>query len=679
MEFNDFRQRFQAHIADLVNNQQMLFVTNVEKQLMWDTYLNAFPDELKQEYNCNCCRSFIRQWGNVVALKDGKIHSIWSFISDEPFTEVCKAMNTLITSAPISDVFVTKHPKLGTEKNVQGYITDENGKQVRLETTLTWWHLYFQLPKMLVTSSSKSEEAIMGEFRDLRNVFKRSLDEISIDAVDTILELIAQNSLYRGAEFKGMLNAFKKIKVAYALIPDNERDIYCWLNFNQHSGSVAKIRNTSIGTLLMDISEGKELDNAVAAFERIMAPANYKRPNAIITTKMVEQAESTIAELGLTNSLGRRFAIIDDITANNVLFVDRDVKAKKASTGLGALKEDLPINPKQFSKVESIAVSDFIKNVLPLSTNVEVLLENQHISNLVSLIAPQDTKAPSLFKWDNGFSWAYKNSLADSMKEKVKAAGGSIDGVLRFTIQWNDEDTKGVLDFDAEAYEPDGNHIYFSNNKKPGRSRLGGQLDVDMIRPNSIGIENITWDTLGKMQQGVYKLAIRNYDSGHNTGFKAEVEFNGEIHSFYYPKKVMGEMEIAHVTLSKEGFSIQPKIESSNSVSSKQVWGIDTSKFHKVNLICYSPNYWNDKPVGNQHVFFSLANANNDEITRGFFNEFLNSELDKHKRVFEALGSKMKVDPAINQVSGLGFSTTQRNELIVKVTGKTERMLKLQF
>ena len=249
--------------------------------------------------------------------------------------------------------------------------------------------------------------------------------------------------------------------------------------------SIGRIRNHSIGVLLVDVSEGVDLDTAVKRYEQIVAPANYKRPKAIFTKKMLEDAKNTLSELGYMNSLQRRFANLDDITINNILFSNKDAAKRISNAGdiFGELEKEVAINPKKFSRVEEIAVQDFIENVLPTAREVEAFIENKHSKNLVSMIAPVDSEAPTMFKWNNGLSWAYSGNVADSdLKQNVKAAGGAIDGVLRFSIQWN-EDGNDNCDLDAHCVEPDGNEIYFSNCRKPRKSSLGGQLDVDIVYP----------------------------------------------------------------------------------------------------------------------------------------------------------------------------------------------------
>lgn len=662
--FTKYKEALQLHFKSLVEGQSVLFVTDVDKDKMWDTYLNGFPEAERQEHNCSACRHFIKHYGSIVAIKDNKLVTMWQFASGLIiFDNISNELHRLVSTSPVKDIFVQKFATMGTDFNHEN--TETSG-------VITWHHMFCKLPNELVSKrNADTDDTVKAAYRDSRQVFKRSLDELTIDAVDTVMDMIKQNSLYRGEESKDTLAKFRTYQLEYKALRPDQKENYCWINANNNY--VSRIRNTAMGTLLTNISEGMELDRAVAAFESIMAPANYKRPTPVLTKKMIEEAEQKIAELGYSESLDRRFAIKEDIIVGNTLFVDRNVK--KATGVFSELKEGVTINPKTLSKMEEMNIDVFIANVLPKIDSLEVLLENTHQANLVSILTAVNAGAPSMFKWDNPFSWSYKDALTDSMKEKVKRAGGRVDGELRMSLEWSNFD-----DLDLHVVCPNRFEIYYGTKKD---FTTGGTLDVDMNAGGGTTrtpVENIIFPDKATMIEGEYLVFVNQFAKRESIdyGFAVEIECNGQLFSFGYDKIVSGKIEVARVKYSKKN-GIEVTSSLSTKTTSKEIWNLKTNQFHKVPLMMYSPNYWGGDGTGNKHIFFILEGAKSDESPRPFFNEFLKSELEKNKRVFEALGSKLKIEPADKQLSGLGFSSTNRNELIVRVTGSFSRTLKLKF
>ncbi|MCL6801984.1 hypothetical protein M3F36_016565 [Clostridioides difficile] len=680
MEFNNFKKQVQERFNKMTTGISYIYEVDLDKDRLWNLYLDSFPEGTneifreRREYDCSCCRQFIKNIGNVVTIKDNKISSIWDIDTDCPtFKPVVKALSEYVKSHNINDIYVSKFKKIGTDKNFEN----------TSEKVYEWNHLYIELPDRFVDKTNKSVGDIKGRIRDVKNVFKRSLDEISEDSVSIVLDLINQKSLYKGEEWQNPLIEFLKYKRNYIkLQTETDKQNFAWEQSVKAGVVIGKMRNHSIGTLLLDISEGVELDKAVNRYEKIVAPSNYKRPKAIYTKKMLDEAKKTITELGYMDSLQRRHATIDDITVNNILFVNKDSAKQMGEFDIfDEMSKGIGIDSKKFSKVEELNIEEFIQNVLPTSKEVELLLENRHIDNFVSLIAPVNKDAKSMLKWDNNFGWAYAGNMTDSsMKENVKNAGGKVDGVLRFSIQWNDTEFDNN-DLDAHCIEPNGNHIYFGNKTNYSTT---GMLDIDIMHPKrgNVAVENITWSDINKMRLGTYKFYVNNYSKRSGiSGFRAEIEFNGEIYSFDYNKPLRdGEnVMVAEVTLDiGNRFKIKPLLPSN--VSNKEIWGLTTNQFIPVSVIMNSPNYWDGQQgIGNKHYFFMLKDCINEETVNGFYNEYLKNDLNVHRKVFEALGSKMSVTFSENQMSGLGFSSTRRNEVIVKVRGSYERILKIKF
>lgn len=65
MEFVKFKRAVHAQFNQLAAGADMLFLTNVDKDALWDCYLNSFPEEERQSHNCNNCKHYIRHYGRL--------------------------------------------------------------------------------------------------------------------------------------------------------------------------------------------------------------------------------------------------------------------------------------------------------------------------------------------------------------------------------------------------------------------------------------------------------------------------------------------------------------------------------------------------------------------------------------------------------------------------------------
>ena len=76
-------------------------------------YKGDIPEDERQSHTCNCCRQFIKPYGNVVAIVNNKLVSIWdSLVLDEPYATVARNLAQLVKSKPVCNVFVSKVVKL---------------------------------------------------------------------------------------------------------------------------------------------------------------------------------------------------------------------------------------------------------------------------------------------------------------------------------------------------------------------------------------------------------------------------------------------------------------------------------------------------------------------------------------------------------------------------------------
>lgn len=685
-----------------------LFQSSVSGHELADKYLQGFGedpvfrDPESSVHNCNQCKNFLHRYANIVAVDENlNIITLFDCEVEEEYAESFRIMSEALKAADIKDVFVETYEmlshslcyerpindkqdnyKLGIDMNVKRYTKKEAEKfgVVKPNQIVEFHHLSVRIPRKFVSFSSDSAEAIRGQYRSDKDVFKRAMEELSLDTILLVRDLINQGSLLDGEAHLHKIEGIKPMMEAYKNVPTDKKDIWCWVN--SYKFKYAKFKNELIGVLCTELAEGKELNEACKAWNIRVDPANYMKAVAPITKRQIEEAQKFVEENGYSESFERRCATIEDIKASDILHINSgDGSIKKVSLFDNVKATSTRHKRSEFDGVETVGIEKFMTDILPSCTSVEAFLLNQHKGNMVTLTTSVNKDSKPIFKWPNNYSWTYNGNLAGKsmIKEEVKKAGGVVDAPFRFSIMWN-EDGRDIVDLDAHCIESslEGNARYEIYYGVRGRkSPRGGDLDVDMIKPRSKGVENIYYHSL---KDGIYKLRINNYDSGNHKNCKAEIFIDGDTYEYFVDHRISGTIDIATVTI-QNGCVVDIKhskyLTDSNAVST-EIYGLETNQFHKVNLICLSPNHWDGK-VGNKHYFFMLEGCKSPTQIRGFHNENLIPELFAHRKVMEVLANTTMVESTDKQLSGLGFNATVRDELVLRLKGSHNRVIKIQF
>lgn len=651
-EFHIFANVIEARFKAL--SQDELFMTNVGGDNLWDYYLSSFPAgsnpifRVRTEHDCSCCRNFIRNVGGVISISNGTRTTLWSVEGlPEPYATVAKRLDEIVRSSKIEGIYRTKESRYGNE------LTRELKPD---DSIMTWNHFFCRVEK---EHKTPEPDKVKGEIRTTFEVFKRGLDELKFEAMQDVMELIETNSLYRGQEHRESLEGFSRLWNAYPR-DEHRQERYDWIWRNCKS-KFARFRSSVIGTLVTDLSDGMELEEAVRKFEKKVAPENYKRTSSLITPKMIEGALATLDKLGLRDSINRRYAKLSDVSVNNVLFVDSSARGQMKDVLSSLLLEETKPRPViSGQRPLEIKVDDFLREVVPQAQSMDLLVENKHQGNFMSLTTEALPGSGNLFKWPNPFAWSYDGDFADGIKAKVKKAGGKVEADVRVSLGWFNFD-----DLDLHCIEPGGNHVYYGNKERC--------LDVDMNAGGGTSrepVENMVWD---KPKDGVYQVFVHNYAKREviDVGFDLEFETDGKLFPFVYKKPLsQGERVECFAFEIRHGKFLDLRIAAVGiGQSTREKWGIETEKLVPIDTLLASPNHWDDRAIGNKHWFFILKGCKNPEGVRGIYNEFLRGDLEPHRKVFEILGAKTKAPFAEEQLSGIGFSSTRHDDATIVVKG----------
>lgn len=621
-------------------------------------------------------------------------------------------------------------------------LTDDKGVQLTSDLSYgklvnhvyEFFHFNVRLDPKYVYEGNDSLETVLSKINNKRASFTKTMN-LSKESLQTVKEFILMNALIESDDHVYKIDQileFKKgnansdnifLKTGYDnLTTDYEKNNFLWSVFDtikyvNFGGSLIGTLCTDVGKILVKIEElsneiitndaqerantnnidiqNNALEGLCEAYNKRADSKNYGKAVKPRTKYQLELANKIIVEGGWMDSLPRRHATLKDVSAAETLYSN--------NTNGGVLKEInvfanagmVGVKPKNkenlFEGVSEISIDKFMSDILPDAISLEVYLENKHCRNMMSMFTAKNPDSKAMFSWNNPFSVTNIEGIATKslIKESLREKGVSVDGFMRCSISWNDErptslfNTKGVYDADIHCMLPiAGKEIYYSNKYD---ALTGGRLNHDIQVPDGVAEENILF--VKKPMGGDYRFIVKNYTRNrgkivNNNGFTLELEIDGEIKSYVYKHNHQSDIYAVTVSLREDGYSV--KIDDSlteiNDNASKEVWGLDTNKFHKVNLLCKSPNHWGDSSVGSLSYLFLLEGCKADIPLRAYHASQLNSELHKVRKDLDMLADYTMVQPTSeDELSGLGFNATVAEELIVKVEGSFTKTFKIKF
>jgi hypothetical protein len=590
---------------------------------LFELYLNSLPEAARQHYNCHACHRFFSRYGGLVAVNKVSLEKkaiFWEHVGlPKVFQKAMDALKAEVLSRPIRKYVRFTERELG------------------IPVTGAWSHFYGKVPEALYLR--QPAESYVKDVNTAHEIIERVMTEFTKEQINKAVNFLS-GGIYRASE---VLPMAKWVLETYTYVEANtsKKDVFLWLRSAEHP-TYCHFKSSTLGALLDAIKEGKSDAVLKTMFETLMDPNNYHRSQSAPSVTAVENAEKKIQELGLAESLRRRYVEFDEVK-DHAIWMPKEEATKDTGGVFAKVKEVAKQKPVDVKQIKNkMTWAKFSRDILPDAKSIKVRVNT---SRKVSMTAPAVEGTKNIIKWGNGFAWTYSGGVDGSMRERVLKAGGRFDNVpLRATISW-----ESYTDLDLHCTTPGNEHIFFGHKESNDRN---GFLDVDANggRPTTREpVENIVFDTI---KAGLWRFYIHNYaDRNHNENpYKAELCVNGQV---WHAEGFLG------ATDSQEDlFRFKYKDGQITDVIVPHLTGETTEEgdFPEVAGIIPSPNTWDGKDIGQKHLFFILKGAKAIG-GRGFYNEFLTAELQDIRKVLEIYAGQTQVEGEDNSsASGVGYA-----------------------
>lgn len=364
----------------------------VETPLLFGEYLSQLPTQADQvESNCRACAEFMERYGRLVFINEqgDVIPAYWdaSLIVGKYEAPIAR-LEKMVAQGKPSQVFYTDLEVLGKAKD--GDWSHYNIKHIGEHS--------------INRSVLENADQRMAQSKENYLNLKRALADFNVTLVRQALQLIKSEALPYGEVIAGWTEWFYNIYIDMArdAVNPGDRANVVWKHVAASSAGWCAVRGGLLGFLLKCLKEGDSTSEVIAKYKAKAAPDVHLRPVAPPKEGNIDQAEKIIERLGLTPSLARRYATLDDVKPVWTPTEDTvDPRAGQEGVFAGLrIKKELTVFNSQDTPPVKMTFAKFRKRILPDALSMQALIPSGTTTAFSAFTDAVNKDAPPLLRWD---------------------------------------------------------------------------------------------------------------------------------------------------------------------------------------------------------------------------------------------------------------------------------------
>lgn len=431
---------------------KVILTTDVDVDTLYPAYLSGFATpEMVQHHTCNACRSFIKNFGNLVVVStDSSLGVItplmWPATQkhlEAVYQKPIKNLYSLVKKAKVNGVHYSSEANWGTAGN-RDFLTGD------------WWnHFHVQNRNIWTNRVMTDRQAMAAKREDYKNILNAFADpKFAPKHLATALQLLEGDALYRQERHIGGTRWLKGLQDARAKLREPYKSAYTWAMIAQAPDGFLHPRSGMLGTLVEGIAEGKDFGTIKREFAAKMDPMKYQRPQAAPAAGTLKRADDLVRKLGMERSFQRRPATFQDIrTVWIPTLTEENPYAGKKPAAIGGIFGH--VQPKTYTAAplkrstrmnigqQTMSWNKFQSTVLASAERIEVQVMplNNPIAGFLTAV---HMDAPPILAWDypedrNPASWYIYQGGSAPASWNIKAGWVNCIGVALRPNMWNPE------------------------------------------------------------------------------------------------------------------------------------------------------------------------------------------------------------------------------------------------